>query len=166
MISFMRTHIRRVHIEIIAVIGEIRAEMILKETLIELGSAIAGGILFFFGSLLMYGTAYGLVFGSRIACMFAPYMTLFSGGMIFVGILGLKRGYDIGKVTWLNALGATSLYAGCLFLYFGLKAYLFPRFPADVFNSSYGLEAGSFCVVLGTILVLLDVVSKKKKWTI
>jgi len=98
----------------------------LKETIIELGSAVVGGLLFFFGSILMYGTAYGLVFGSKYALFLAPEMTLFSGGMIFVGILGIKRGYDIGQITRLNALGATSLYAGCFFLYFGLKAYLFP----------------------------------------
>lgn len=128
----------------------------MKETVIKLGSAVVGGLLFFVGSFGMYWTAYGLVFGSKYALMFAPMMTLFWGGMIFVGILGLKRGYDIGKVTPLNALGATSLYAGGLFLYFGLKAYLFPRFPADVFNSSYGLGAGSFCVIVGIILISLD----------
>jgi len=91
----------------------------LKETIIELGAAVTGGLSFFFGSLLMYGTAYGLVFGSKYATMLTPIMTLFSGGMIFAGILGIKRGYNIGKVTRLNALGVTSLYAGCFFLYFG-----------------------------------------------
>ncbi len=137
--------------------------MILKETFIALGFAVGGGLLFFFGSLLMYGTAYGLVFGSKYALFFGPYMALFSGGMIFVGILGLKRGYDIGKITHLNASGVTSLYASCFFLYFGLKAYLFPRYLADVVNSWYGLIPGSFCVIVGIILVFWDFACMQRK---
>ena len=152
-------HIPNPNTQIIAVIREIRGEMILKETLMEPGSAIAGGILFFFGSLLMYWTAWGLVFGSKYSFMFAPMMTLFSGGMIFVGIFGIKRGFKIGKITQIVALGATSLYASCFFLYFGLKASLFPRFPADVINGSYGIWTGSFFAVVGIILVLLDFVT-------
>lgn len=92
-------------------------------------------------------------------------MGLFGGCIVFVGIIVVMNLIKVRTRKWVIALGVSSLYVGSFFLYFGLRAYFFPRFPADIYNASLGINFGTVMIIIGIFLFLTDFIFKKGNQT-
>ena len=133
------------------------------EWIIGLGAIALVTTLLFIGSFFIYWGAWNYVLGSKYGLFFGPLMGLFGGCIIFVGIIVVMQRIKVRERKWVIALGVSSLYTGSFFLYFGLRTYFFPRFPADVYNAYLGIRFGSVMTIIGILLFLMDFVFRKMK---
>jgi hypothetical protein len=134
----------------------------LSKIIVTLGTVVLVGILFCVGSYLVYVGAWNYVLGSKYGLFFGPPIALWGGGATFVGIIIALHMRKVRR-KWIIALGAASLYVALFFLYFGLYAYFFPRFPGEIHSGILGIRFGSFLTVIGVVLLLTEFVLRKMK---
>jgi len=94
---------------------------------------------------------------------FGVPMGLFGGCIVFLGIMVVMNMTKLRERKWVIALGVSLLYVGSFFIYFGLRAYLFPRFPVDIYNAPLGINFGAIMIIIGILLFLRDIIFKKRK---
>lgn len=61
---------------------------------------------------------------------------------------------------WFIALGIILLLIGSFFLYFGLRAYLFPRGQGSLHGGVAWTGLGSLLAIIAALLILVGAVSK------
>ena len=132
------------------------------EWIIELGAIALVTTLLFVGSFFAYWGAWNYVLGSKYGLFFGPPMGLFGGGFIFAGIIVAMQRIKLGE-RMVMALGVSSLYTSSFFIFFGLTAYFFPRFPGEIYNGLDGIKLGSVMAIIGILLFLMDFVFRKMK---
>jgi len=115
------------------------------------------------GSFFIYWGGWNYVFGDRIGLFLGPLIGLFGGCIVFAGIIVVLNMIKVKTRKWVIALGVSSLYVGSFFLYFGLRAYFFPRFPVDKYNAPLGTNFGTIMIIIGILLFLTDLIFKKRK---
>lgn len=128
-----------------------------------MGSIALVATLLFIGSFFIFWGGWNYVFGDRIGLFFGPLMGLFGGCIVFVGIMVAMNMIKARTRKWAIALGLSSLYVGSFFLYFGLKAYFFPRFRVDTYNAPLGINFGTILIIIGILLFLTESIFKKRK---
>lgn len=135
----------------------------MSKIIVASGTVVLVGILFCVGSYFAYWGAWNFVLGSKYGLFFGPPMALWwGGGATSVGIIIALHMRKVRR-KWIIALGATSLYVALFFLYFGLYAYFFPRFPGEIYSGLLGIWFGSFLTVMGIVLLLTEFVLRKVK---
>ena len=135
----------------------------IRKWIIGLGPIVLVATLLFLGSFFIYWGGWNYVFGSRIGLFFGVPMGLFGGCIVFVGIMVVMNMTKLRERMRVIALGVSSLYVGSFFIYFGLRAYLFPRFPVDIYNAPLGMNFGTIMMIIGILLFLSDFIFKKRK---
>lgn len=135
-----------------------------QEWIVKLGSILLVIALFFTGSFFIYWGGWNFVFGSRIGLFFGSFMALFGGCAVSVAVIVVMNIIKIRRSKWVIALGTSSLYVGFFFIYFGLRAYLYPRFPGEIYNGvTFGINPGTIIIIIGILLFLTDFIFKKRK---